>query len=72
MDARTTTRWKNLFVLMGNHASIFSGVETSKPADVTPPMMGLYLRDYDISAMYSDGIAWFAPAMMVWFADRLE
>jgi len=69
---RTTTRWKNLFVLMGNHASIFSGVDTGKQADVTPPIMGLYLRDYDISAMYSDGIAWFAPAMMVWFADRLR
>jgi len=68
---RTTTRWKNLFVLMGNHASIFSGVDTGTQADVTPPMMGLYLRDYDISAMYSDGVAWFAPAMMVWFADRL-
>ena len=68
---RTTTRWKNLFVLMGNHASIFSGVDTGTQVDVTPPMMGLYLRDYDISAMYSDGVAWFAPAMMVWFADRL-
>jgi hypothetical protein len=68
---RTTTRWKNLFVLMGNHASIFSGVNTGTQIDVTPPMMGLYLRDYDISAMYSDGVAWFAPAMMVWFADRL-
>jgi hypothetical protein len=68
---RTTTRWKNLFVLMGNHASVFSGVDTGTPADVTPPMMGLYLRDYDISTMYSDGVAWFAPAMMVWFADRL-
>ena len=68
---RTTTRWKNLFVLMGNHGSIFSGVDTGTRTDVTPPMMGLYLRDYDISSMYSDGVAWFPPAMMVWFADRL-
>jgi hypothetical protein len=70
---RTSVRWKNLFVLMGNHTSIFSGVDPSRVGiDVTPPMMGLYLRDYDISSMYSDGIAWFALATMVWFADRLD
>jgi hypothetical protein len=68
---RTTARWKNLFVLMGNHTSVFSGVDTGTRADVTQPMMGLYLRDYDISGMYSDGAAWFALATMVWFADRL-
>jgi len=68
---RTTTRWKNLFVLMGNHTSVFSGIDTGTPNDVTQPMMGLYLRDYDISGMYSDGAAWFGLATMVWFADRL-
>jgi hypothetical protein len=34
-------------------------------------MMGLYLRDYDISGMYSDGAAWIGLATMVWFAERL-
>jgi hypothetical protein len=69
---RTTARWKNLFVLMGNHTSVFSGVDTGGTrADLTLPIMGLYLRDYDISGMYSDATAWFVPAMMVSFADRL-
>jgi hypothetical protein len=58
---------------MGNHTSFFSGVDAGRArTDVTPPMLGLYLRDYDISAMYSDGVAWFALATMVWFADRLH
>lgn len=69
---RTTARWKNLFVLMGNHTSVFSGIDTGGTrTDLTLPIMGLYLREYDISGMYSDGTAWFAPAMMVSFADRL-
>jgi hypothetical protein len=33
--------------------------------------MGIYMRDYDISGLYSEGAAWFALAPMVWFADSL-
>jgi hypothetical protein len=70
----STTRWKNLFTLMGNHTSFFcttasgNGVSTSA---ITPPMMGIYMRDYDISGLYSEGSAWFALAPMVWFAESL-
>lgn len=71
---RGSVRWKNLFVLMGNHTSFFettvSGSAVSA-TDVTPPIMGIYMRDYDISGLYSEGSAWFALAPMVWFADSL-
>ena len=70
---RNSTRWKNLFVLMGNHTSFFqdaiAGISASPTR--TPPMMGLYLRDYDVSNLYSEGSAWFVLATMVFFADRL-
>jgi len=70
---RRSTRWKNLFVLMGNHTSFFQDAiagEALSPGR-TPPMMGLYLRDYDVSNLYSEGSAWFVLATMVFFADRL-
>jgi hypothetical protein len=70
----STTRWKNLFTLMGNHTSFF-GTTTSgnsvSTSNVTPPIMGIYMRDYDISGLYSESSAWFALAPMVWFADSL-
>jgi hypothetical protein len=71
---RNSARWKNLFCLMGNHTSFFgstvAGIPVSATA-VTPPIMGIYLRDYDISGLYSEGSAWCALAPMVSFADRL-
>jgi hypothetical protein len=70
---RSSTRWKNLFVLMGNHTSFFSTADLKNTThdDVTPPTMGIYLRDYDISGLYSDGSAWFVLATMALFADNL-
>lgn len=70
---RNSTRWKNLFVLMGNHTSFFQSAalgEVTSPT-VTPAMMGLYLRDNDLSNLYSEGSAWFVLATMVFFADSL-
>jgi hypothetical protein len=70
---RGSTRWKNLFVLMANHTSFFSTAdfENATGGDVTPPTMGIYMREYDISGLYSDGSAWFALATMAMFADSL-
>lgn len=70
---RTSIRWKNLYALMGNHTSFFctADLENTAHDDVTPPTMGIYLRDYDISGLYSDGSAWFVLATMSWFADSL-
>jgi hypothetical protein len=70
---RNSTRWKNLFCLMGNHTSFFMSALLGEPPSptITPAMMGLYLRDYDISNLYSEGSAWFVLAAMAFFADSL-
>jgi hypothetical protein len=68
-------QWRHLFVLFGNHSSVFQASAANREMrnHCTPPRLGLFIRDVkDLSGLYSDGTQWVLPATICWFAEAVK
>jgi hypothetical protein len=67
-------RWKNLFVIVGNHITCFRATSAGDVLgpDVTEPRLGFFFADLkDVSRLYCEGTHWILLGLMSFWAEEL-